>query len=163
MPTDCRYEVSDLGNVRRSDTKRLRKPSSTPTGYQIIVLSRPGQKHKGVYVHREVLAAFVGPCPDGHQVSHLNGDNKDNRLVNLCYETPRENVARKQIHNTQTFGETHAAAKITYEQVKQIKAARANGELLKTIAAKHSLSFQHVSRICRGGNWNHPSLTHLHQ
>lgn len=159
MPSDSRYEVSDLGLVRRVQTQRVRRPSKTPTGYQVIVLSRPGQKHLGVYVHREIMAAFIGPCPRGYQVSHLNGDNSDNRLVNLCYERPKENILRKQIHKTQTFGESHAAAKITLEQVKQIKAARQCGKTLITIANEYGLSYQQISRICRGTNWNHPSLS----
>jgi hypothetical protein len=159
MPSDFRYEVSDLGFVRRAETQRVRKPSKTPTGYHVIVLSRPGQKHLGVYVHREIMAAFVGPCPPGCQVSHLNGDNSDNRLANLCYESSKENILRKQAHKTQTFGESHAAAKITFEQVKQIKAARQGGKTLAAIANEYGLCHQHVSRICKGINWNHPSLS----
>lgn len=43
-------------------------------------------------VHRLVLRAFVGPCPDGQEVMHLNHDRRDNRLSNLRYGTHSENL-----------------------------------------------------------------------
>jgi hypothetical protein len=44
-------------------------------------------------VHRLVLLAFVGPCPAGHEVLHLNHQPADNRLENLRYGTRSENIA----------------------------------------------------------------------
>ena len=41
-----------------------------------------------VLVHRIVALAFLGPRPEGLEVSHLNGDDRDNRIENLCYESP---------------------------------------------------------------------------
>ena len=52
------------------------------------------KKSKGVYVHREVLAAFTGACPKGLHVSHLNGNKSDNQLCNLKWETPEKNRSR---------------------------------------------------------------------
>jgi hypothetical protein len=43
-------------------------------------------------VHQLVLEAFVGPCPEGYEVLHLNHEPSDNRLVNLKYGTRSENV-----------------------------------------------------------------------
>jgi len=153
MPSDSRYEVSDLGRVRNSKTGRIRKPSSTPAGYQVIVLTFKSKKSKGVYVHREVLAAFTGVCPKGLHVSHLNGNNKDNRLCNLCYETALENVRRKKQHGTQTYGENHTTAKLTTAQVLEIRSKRKEGMKLLELSRLYGVSFQHVSRICKGENW----------
>jgi hypothetical protein len=153
MVADSRYEISDLGQVRRAANQKLRKPSCTPAGYQVIVISRPKQKHLGVYVHREVMRAFVGPCPDGFQVSHKNGNNTDNRLENLCYETPTKNIQRKSHHGTQTFGESHAASKLTWCEVQTIRRLRASDLKLKEIADHFEISFQQVSRICQNNNW----------
>lgn len=157
MTADDRYEVSDQGRVRRASNGRIRKPSSTPTGYQVIVLSRPGASHSGVYVHREVMRAFVGLCPEGFQVSHINGDNKDNRLANLRYESARTNNRRKQAHGTQTAGERHASAKLKWSDVRSMRRLLDSGLTLKEVADHYGVSFQQVSRIKRGHNWHEPA------
>lgn len=92
------YEVSSLGNVRRAvagdsnfaKAGRHLRPSRN-TRYSIVVLY---SQHKGraVKVHRLVAAAFIGPCPEGHEVNHINGERHDNRAENLEYVTPRQNV-----------------------------------------------------------------------
>jgi hypothetical protein len=42
-------------------------------------------------VHVLVAAAFLGPCPDGQEVRHLDGDKLNNCLDNLIYGTRSEN------------------------------------------------------------------------
>jgi len=153
ISSDPRYQVSDLGRFRRSDNGRVRTPSSTPSGYKVLVLSQPGAKHKGIYLHREVMEAFVGPCPKGMQVSHLNGDNSDNRLCNLRYETPRENNARKLEHGTLNEGERNGAAKITRVQALLVRELMAAGHPAEAVAAQFGISRTQVYRIARGGNW----------
>jgi hypothetical protein len=43
------------------------------------------------YVHRLVLEAFVGPCPEGLECRHLNGVGTNNHLGNLKWGTQQEN------------------------------------------------------------------------
>lgn len=154
LPSDSRYEISDLGRVRNKKTGVIRKPSSTPAGYQVIVLSYKDKKSKGVYVHREVMIAFKGGCPDGLNVSHINGNNRDNRLCNLCYETQFENIKRKKMHGTQTCGQTHGTAKLTAKQVAEIRKKREEGMKLQELSKLYNVSFQQISRICKNQNWN---------
>lgn len=153
MVADNRYEVSNFGNVRRKSNGRVRTPSSTPKGYKVIVISRPGSKHIGVYVHREVLRAFVGKCPEGYQVSHLNGNNADNRLENLAYESPTENNNRKKLHGTQTFGESHGTAKLKNEDVKRLREMLLDMKSYAEIGRILSISPSQVKRIATGKNW----------
>lgn len=59
-------------------------------------------------VHRLVMAAFVGPCPDGIEVCHNNGNPADNRLSNLRYGTHSENQLDQVKHKTHYFAnKTH--------------------------------------------------------
>lgn len=37
------------------------------------------------WMHQLVAEAFLGPCPSGHKLVHLNGDGLDNRRANLAY------------------------------------------------------------------------------
>ena len=104
------YEVSDQGGVRSLDRtverrgararlagKRLSPSDAHPSGHLYVHLYQNG--HGATHqVHRLVMAAFVGPCPDGMEVRHLNGDPADNRLVNLTYGTRAEN-ARDQVEH----------------------------------------------------------------
>ncbi|MBN7395680.1 HNH endonuclease [Mycobacteroides abscessus subsp. abscessus] len=99
------YEVSDLGRVRtvprlvsmgrgyRTVPGRIRKYGhSTTHGYLIVGLSRPGKRRATTaLVHRLVLEAFVGPCPDGMEACHFDGDKTNNRLPNLRWDTRRAN------------------------------------------------------------------------
>jgi hypothetical protein len=117
-----RYQVSDLGRVRsvdrlvefprylrdgawRSASLRKRKgvllrPGPMRSGHLTVALGRGNSRQ----VHQLVLLAFVGPCPEGHEVLHLDHDPKNNRLDNLKYGTRSENIkmdyaaGRRQVH-----------------------------------------------------------------
>lgn len=62
-----------------------------------MTLHKSGSR-KSAAVHRMVLEAFVGPCPDGMQGCHWNGEPADNRVENLRWDTPRSNMADKLRH-----------------------------------------------------------------
>lgn len=114
------YEVSDRGRARslprtveyRAGIKR-RYPGTvledTTKGqrYSIVELHK-GAGRKKFSVHRLVMLAFVGPCPEGMEVCHNNGDPTDNRLTNLRYATRSENHYDKRRHGTdQHVNKTH--------------------------------------------------------
>lgn len=61
-------------------------------GYLRAKLTRDA-KSKLIMVHRLVLEAFVGPCPDGLEGCHGNGIPDDNRLDNLRWDTHESNMA----------------------------------------------------------------------
>jgi hypothetical protein len=52
-------------------------------------------------------------------------------------------------------GENHPTAKLTSAQVSDIHALRAEGWKVREIAARFSVSFAHVARICRGEGRQH--------
>lgn len=83
------YEVSDDGQVR--SRRGVKKQHRDKQGYVRMQLWRDGD-WGNVKVHRLVLEAFVGPCPDGMEAMHLNNVRDDNRLSNLAWGTRRENV-----------------------------------------------------------------------
>jgi hypothetical protein len=51
-------------------------------------------------VHQLVLEAFVGPRPRGMESCHNNGNQTDNRLVNLRWDTKSENNLDRVRHGT---------------------------------------------------------------
>jgi hypothetical protein len=88
-----RYLVSDRGNVLSLARSRPGLLAGTvkgrPGGAQYRYV-RPGER--SYRVHRLVMLAFVGPCPEGLEVCHKNGDSLDNRLVNLYYGSRSQNA-----------------------------------------------------------------------
>jgi hypothetical protein len=75
------------------------KLRASSKGY-ITVNLKPGGaiKLKTMRVHRLVLDAFVGPCPDGMECRHLNGVKADCRLSNLAWGTRKENIEDRVRH-----------------------------------------------------------------
>lgn len=49
-----------------------------------------------IYIHHAVALAWIGPRPEGYECDHLNGITTDNRLENLEWVTPEENMRRAQ-------------------------------------------------------------------
>ena len=51
------------------------------------------------------------------------------------------------------IGEKNPAVKLTVQQVNEIREQRFGGVLLKTLAKKYGVSFQHISLIVRNKTW----------
>lgn len=104
------YDVSIDGRVRsrarRYETRpgvfanrsaRMLQPQWTTDGYLIAFLSRDGSKRE-LRVHRLVLEAFVGPCPEGMEGCHNDGDKTNNHVSNLRWDTRSANTHDKVRH-----------------------------------------------------------------
>lgn len=98
-----RYEVSNHGRVRSLDrtiqckdgrTQRwkggIKKLCKNHSGYPTVGLQRDGKK-RTEYVHRLVLEAFTGPCPEGMLARHLDDNPENNNIDNLKWGSPRDN------------------------------------------------------------------------
>lgn len=106
------YDVSSLGRIRSwrpwrgQPVPRVLKPTPDDRGYLCTRLYGQGDGKYGagagrtIKVHWLVTAAFVGPKPEGMVVRHLDGDHANNRIGNLLYGTPEENIADSVRHKT---------------------------------------------------------------
>lgn len=122
--------------------------------YYFVHLCKNG-KMKRKSIHSLVLLAFIGPRPGGHDVRHMNGNGLDNRLENLKYGTRTENVADARAHGTTARGETHGAAKLTTENVREIRSLRESGLSQYKIAARFNVARESVRDILARKNWAH--------
>lgn len=75
---ESHYEVSNLGNVRRKKSGRLRKIDKAQI-YPTVLLSVNGI-HKTFRLHRLVAKAFLTPIDGKTHVNHKNGNHYNNRL-----------------------------------------------------------------------------------
>jgi hypothetical protein len=144
-PHDHRYEVSDCGRVRNSKTKRIRASASNGKGYFKIMIHSPGGIHKSRYLHRMVMETFIGDSD--LEVSHLNGNPRDNRLWNLRYEDHATNMEHRKEHGTFKIPRTN---KLTQDQVDAIRSSSMKGTEL---AAIYGVAPSTICAIRRGRNW----------
>lgn len=160
------YEVSDLGRVRswkqrcpgrvwlpRYDMEPRILRQESRNGYRAVLLSEKG---KGVFhasVHRLVLLAFAGPCPEGWHGAHIDGDKTNNCRQNLRWCSPKENNADKLRHGTHLSGENIGSAKLTAEEARSIIRLRASGEKVGAIAERFNVCRNTVTNITRGRSW----------
>ena len=162
------YRVSDRGRVKslgRHITRiRYGKPYTSYKKEKILFLQECTSQHlvtklsndggyKNVFVHRLVLEAFVGPCPEGMEGCHENGDGTDNRLTNLRWDTHKANHADSVRHGRVRRGELAPSAKLTAYDVLAIRSDCENGVTHRDIARTYGISVAHVSRIRNAKEW----------
>ena len=146
------YEVSDRGRVWSVRSGIYLKLRTAKNGYIGGVMCN--RKPKSFHVHSVMMASFVGPRPNGHDVAHLNGNRQDNHLENLIYATRKANVAHAIEHGTMTGGEGHHAARLTDEAVRSIR--RLKGRVPAAfIAGITGHSRGHIYAIQNRKRWAH--------
>lgn len=161
------YEVSDQGRVKsvrrfvengrggwRLVSECIRKSQLNNMGYPLVKLNVGGKKSTHT-VHKLVARAFLGECPKGHEIAHLDNTPKNPVLSNLKYVTPKINCSHKVLHGTQTRGSLHPLAKLTEMDVEDIHTLWNLGATQKRIAKEFQVSPSAISFICRGVNWAH--------
>lgn len=147
------YSVSNIGSIRRDKTKRRLEHNIDRNGYHRVHLCYHG-KQQTFMVHRLVLEAFVGSCPEGCETRHLDGNPDNNHLENLCWGTPKENANDRKRHYKTSNG-VYRNSKYTKEQVLCVVELYNKGSSIADIAMGTGMSFDCVSGIVHGRTWGH--------
>lgn len=152
---DLDYEVSTHGNVRRRNrTGRLLKLQ------RYVHISLTGNDGKNIrrQVHRLVAEAFLETPPSSkNHVNHKDGVHSNNQIENLEWMSPEEN----QLHavNSELYGgrgETHGRAKLTEEQVLDIRRRYTGAYGEQTALGKEfGVTPNLISKIVSGEIWTH--------
>jgi Mor family transcriptional regulator len=109
-------------------------------------------------VHRVVCEAFHGPRPfPGAQVRHLDGNPLNCRADNLKWGTVKENAADKKQHGTDQSGTRNPRAKLTWEQVHEIrKRHTTENTSITALAAEYRVGVTTLFHIIDGQTWVDP-------
>jgi hypothetical protein len=75
-PTDYVEKTDKDGNLQQKISK---------DGYCTVKLVNDDNEVKTFFVHDLVAMSFIGPCPKGHKVHHIDGNKTNNYVKNLKY------------------------------------------------------------------------------
>lgn len=160
------YWASDRGRIKTWDKILIPRLNKKKWGYPevevwtggILVCEhcyrRKGSKSVRRKVHRLVMGAFHGDCPEGLQVGHLDGNPMNNNLANLKYVTIKENAEHRIQHGTNNQGSRQWKAKLTEDQVRLIRALAPTISKFK-IAKQFSITESNVIAILKRKTWKH--------
>ena len=174
------YEVSNMGRVKslarvkrwyRGEKlcevhakERILKqvPYGNKFKYLVVGLSKQKEidepsKRRAYYVHRLVAETFIPNPQNKGDVNHIDGNTHNNSVNNLEWATRKENIAHAYRTGLNTnFGSGHIAAKLTEDQVKEIREGYESGKRgcgTYSLAKKYSVSRWTIRRILEGKVW----------
>jgi hypothetical protein len=163
------YEVSNIGRVRSwrrkgsrvtsalATTPKLLKTSPNAYGYPSVNIARNGDRQKPVAVHILLLSAFVGPCPDGCEALHDDGNRMNCVLSNLAWGTRTDNIADKIRHGNSIRptirGEKHFRGRLSNKQVVHIKRLLEHEYNMAHIAKIYDVHPNTIESIKSGRSW----------
>lgn len=166
VPSLPGVDASSLGKVR-SRSGKLYSQWVNSSGYFACKIAKRERK-----VHRIVMEAFTGPSP--LQVNHKNGVKTDNRLVNLEYCTPHENVQHAydiglgnnaRALSSERYRRLHAEGRIDHCKGTDHRLAKLNPEAVREIrvsllaniklAARYGVSRAVIRDVKKHRTWKH--------
>ena len=134
------YQISPEGIVTNK-SGRIIKPETTRNGYQRVSLSNDKIKHKRLSVHRLVAEAFI-PNPDNlPQVNHIDENRLNNRVSNLEWCTPLQNLTHSKVIEKASIAKHH--------EVRCITTGKIYGSI-KHAAAENDLCHSNIVACCNG-------------
>ena len=160
------YEVSNQGRIRSLDRICNSKLGSKRVVKGKVIAGSIGSNHykrnnlrdsngvsKTITVHRMVLTAFVGDPPSiRHQACHNDGNKFNNCVDNLRWDTCQANNKDKTKHGTQIIGERNHNAKLSENEVREIRLSK---DRTDELSKRFNSCETNIRNIKRGDTWKH--------
>jgi hypothetical protein len=136
--------------INRTDTCWLWIGSLMPNGY-----GRFGFQRKNWYAHRLMYLQCYGELPKGYEIAHAPIICHNRACVNpdhLEAVSPKINTSHRLLDGTDQRGEKNGSAKLTIEQVLEI---RKSNKSQRSLAKEFSVCQVHIGRIINKKQWTH--------
>jgi len=156
------YEISVQLGIRRiaggkgARVGRILKQSLDGHGRPCVHLRLRGKEMTHLVAHL-VADAFLPPKgPTDQVLRHLNDDPTDNRIENLAWGTRYDNTKDAMRNNRLTKGIAHSNAKLTEDNVREIRRLYATGNFTQQeLALRFGVNQQRISKIVNRQTWKH--------
>lgn len=153
------YQVSEYGEVWSINRQIILRGGIDKKGYHRVRVGYGDFKYTWK-VHRLVAQIFIGTCPEGYQVNHIDGVKLNNHFSNLEYVTHLENMRHAKLlglrDHIDLSGQKNGASVMTDEQALEVKALIASRKhSLREIGAMYGVGKDIISLINCGKNWRH--------
>jgi hypothetical protein len=165
IPGHPGYHISASGEIYSSKSSKVMSPGRCGKYLQIAFTNLGDKKVYRYLIHRLVADVFIGPCPDGMEVCHIDGNPHNNHVNNLKYATRKENAQHKFVHGTMPVGERNLAAKLTSEEVSSIRSEYVPGKhgvtshhSLRGLAEKYGVGMTAIINVVKGKTWRDPAV-----
>lgn len=165
------YLATPCGQILDSfDGHVLHQSLTSPGQYPTVTLIRDDKRYSQ-YVHRLILETYVGPCPDGMECRHLDGNPKINDLKNLMWGTHRQNTQDMVRHGKchlaaenrkpgitygceGKYGEDHPQSKLSNHERRLIHSKYRDGDCTQQeLADEFSIGVATIGRIVNDNRW----------
>lgn len=147
------YEISSHGRVLSlkfsgGSDQRVLKGTPDKDGYLRVRLTDSRGSSRLFFIHWLVAHAFLGDCPDGHEINHKFGVKTDNRASHLEFCSRHENMQ----HAARTGLLKHA--KLNFDDAQAIRDLSGTATQSE-IARRFGVSQPQISNILAGKQWGH--------
>ena len=137
------YEVSNLGNIRNSRTRKVLQLHPNYKGYLHTVVTLGSRKKiKAIIIHRAIAETFI-ENPNSHpQINHVDGNKCNNSVSNLEWCTGLYNIQHafaSGLFNNMN-GCNYRTSKFTANNIVNIIEFRKNNMSVKEIASRFKVS-----------------------
>lgn len=142
------YEITRDGKVINKQTGHTLAPQPNGKGYLRVSIGK-----KLMFIHRLVAEKYIPNPENKPQVNHKDGNKLNNCIDNLEWVTNQENRNHAVDNDLQVTGEKCSWAKLTEENVKEIRANP--GYENEYWARKFKVSRSTISDVVNYRTWKH--------
>ncbi len=142
------YEITRDGKVINKHTGHTLAPQPNGKGYLRVSIGK-----KLMFIHRLVAEKYIPNPENKPQVNHKDGNKLNNCVDNLEWVTNQENRNHAVDNDLQVTGERCSWAKLTEENVKEIRANP--GYENEYWARKFKVSRGTISDVVNYRTWKH--------
>lgn len=149
-----KYEITDTGEVYTKSSGK-RKATWIISGYEMLCLYKDG-KRTDISVHRLVALNFIPNEEDKPIVNHKDLNKLNNHASNLEWVTHQENIDHAwDLLREKRKEKADPKAKLTNEQVREIKKRLLKGEKGSVLAREYNVVPSNIYSIKSGNTWRH--------